>query len=212
MSPTENTKILETPEVFQQEDVKNNDQSGNFSEKTADLIETNEKTDVFTLQAQENVQKSAIFQAENSKSLSEFNTITDRVSEIYANISDKNLSKNAKILSDEEDNALFSSLFPGVKRESVEKDPNFMLFANGKDKNKPFCSLYGEYIALVGKIREEITMRGVVAMKNKLSSPGSLSSEKSPENDYFTRDQVLKMNKEQISRNYNKIRESQQKW
>ena len=196
----------------QEEKAENSPQSGDFLEKS-DKTNENATTDAQNLSNDsQNVQKSSLFGDKFDNKSSDLNTISSQVSEFSSQINVQNLDENSKILSQEEDNALFSRLFPGVKRENVEKDPNFKLFADGKSKNKPFCSLYGEYLSLVGKIREEITMRGVVAMKNKLSSPGPLSSEESPDSSYFTREQVLKMSKEQIARNYNKIRESQQKW
>lgn len=197
----------EAPEINE-----NSTASVDFPIKTDVLTEYLSNLDNNVTEEDENVQILPFSAQENYQELIGNDTASDPVSELGVQDSIKNLDKNTKVLSTEEDDLLFSRLFPGVKRENVENDPNFKLFADGKDKSKPFCSLYGEYIALVSKIREESAMRGVVAMKNKLSSPGSLSSEESPDNSYFTREQVLKMSREQISRNYNKIRESQQKW
>ena len=209
VSSDKNQEILSQTSV---ENTKNTRTSVEFKEISADSTESEDFSRPITESATKNVQFSAISKANILENSASKEAEPNPVSEFSAQTECQNSDNNCIILSTEEDNALFSRLFPGVKRENVEKDPVFKLFADGKSKSKSFCSIYGEYLSLVNKIREEITMRGVIAMKNKLSSPGSLSTEENPENTYFTREQVLKMSKEQIARNYDKIRESQQKW
>jgi hypothetical protein len=49
-------------------------------------------------------------------------------------------------------------------------------------------------------------------LANQKATPGALSSPKSSDNSYFTREQVKGMSKEEIHKNYDKIRASMTKW
>ena len=111
----------------------------------------------------------------------------------------------------EDDNIFFSKLFPGVSREKVENDDNFKLFARLKDKNVLFTSLYSDYIDLVDRISTAATEKALFSMQNRLSSPGSLACE-SIRDGFYTKEQVLKMSREEIAKNYDNIRKSQQNW
>ncbi len=137
---------------------------------------------------------------------------SDPVSDYHVILADKNEQNFSMFITEEEDNKLFSRLFPGVKRENVEKDPLFKLFVSGKGKSKPFTALYSDYRVLVEQIGDEIRTKDAITHINKQSSPGSLSSSEAYDDGFFTKDQVLKMSREQIAKNYDKIRKSQQKW
>ncbi len=115
-------------------------------------------------------------------------------------------------ISSEEDNLLFERLFPGVSRQNVENDEIFKVFARSIDKSAPFVAVYSDYLALVDKISAEAVKKHIIKEKNKLSSPGALASSEPVNADFFTKEQVLKMTREQISQNYSKIRKSQEKW
>ncbi len=138
----------------------------------------------------------------------------DPVSVIQQN--NANLVDNSKqdntILSKNDDDSLFSALFPGMTREKAENDKNFKLFMNSRRDGVPLALLYSEYKALESKIEEEAIKKEAARLASKHTSVGSLSSSEPISSDFFTKEQVLKMSKEQISKNYDKIRQSQAKW
>lgn len=153
--------------------------------------------------------KSADFNKNSeSKKIFEKEITVDPVS-ANGNLFNTNLSQNPT--SEEEENLIFSKLFPGVLRQNVEKDECFKLFAQFKDKNRSFSLLYSDYLALVKKISDSATEKALFSLQNKASSPGSLASTANSDS-FFTREQVLRMSHEEISKNYDKIRKSQENW
>ena len=120
-------------------------------------------------------------------------------------------SANQISFSLEEDNLLFQRLFPGVLRENVENDEVFKLFSRFVPKNTPFASIYSDYLALVDKISDNAIKKHLVNEENKRLSTGSLASS-SNQSEFYSKEQVLRMSREQISKNYDKIRKSQEKW
>ncbi|MBO5339230.1 MAG: hypothetical protein J6A96_05975 [Clostridia bacterium] len=136
----------------------------------------------------------------------------DHVSDNEVNL----LVKNDDCFSDdsslEEENESFSRLFPGVSKENVENDRVFKLFREINTSTKPFCELYSDYLSLYSVISKELKIKNNILYKAQQASPGSLCSGESYDDGFFTKDQVLRMSKEQIAKNYEKIRKSQQKW
>lgn len=120
-------------------------------------------------------------------------------------------STTENIISDEDDSLLFSKLFPGVSRESIENDEVFKLFSKSRLKNAPFSVIYSDFRALVDKISQSEREKLAFSAKVANSSPGALASS-ATDDSFFTKEQVLRMNKEQIARNYQKIRQSQERW
>ena len=173
---------------------------------------SNEKNDLKSNFSTENLQKLDNFDNDFLEKSVNFESIADRVSDFYVKSEVENNATIDRILSQEEDDALFSRLFPGVNKEYIKNDPKFKLFSKGKSKSASFCAIYADYLSFVKEIRDDESKRHKIAQNNKLSSPGALSSPHGSENDYFSKEQVKKMSKEQIARNYSKIRESQQKW
>lgn len=123
-----------------------------------------------------------------------------------------NSTQNTAVLSKSDDDALFSSLFPGMTREKAENDRNFKLFMNSRRNGVPLALLYSEYVALKSKIEEDAIKKETARLASKQASVGSLSSSEPLSSDFFTKEQVLRMSREQISKNYDKIRQSQAKW
>lgn len=153
--------------------------------------------------------KSAYFNKNSeSEKIFEKEIIVDPVS-VNGNLFNTNSSQNPT--SEEEENLIFSKLFPGVLRQNVENDECFKLFAQFKDKNRSFSLLYSDYLALVKKISNSATEKALFSLQNKASSPGSLASATNSDS-FFTREQVLRMSREEISKNYDKIRKSQENW
>lgn len=181
----------------------------NFSPKITDL----ERNIEFSNENTEEICKiEPIFETKNcSKSL--LTKAESRpVSEIDNKSFDENSLENFKVLSEKEDIALFSRLFPGVNPETVKNDRLFKLFASGKDKNAPLTSIYTDYLAMVSEITSEVRAKSEFEQRAALSSPGSLASSEPYDDGFYTKEQVLKMSREQIAQNYEKIRKSQQKW
>ncbi len=153
--------------------------------------------------------------AENTQKNSAENPKTDDpVSVIQHNDGNSvdNLTPNVAILSKSDDDSLFSALFPGMTREKAELDKNFKLFMNSRRDGLPLALLYSEYKALQAKIEEEAIKKETARLASKQASVGSLSSSEPISSGFFTKEQVLKMSREQISKNYDKIRQSQAKW
>lgn len=120
--------------------------------------------------------------------------------------------KEQMIFSSKEDNLLFEKLFPGVLRENVENDEIFKLFSRFAPKSVPFVSVYSDYLALVDKISADAIRKHTISEQNRLASTGSLSSSSPISSDFYSKEQVLRMSREQIAQNYDKIRKSQEKW
>ena len=104
----------------------------------------------------------------------------------------------------------FERLFPGITRERLETDEAFKLFSNSSLEKLP--NRYKNYLKLVDIIEKRATEKALSRLASKNSAVGPLSSSSSGEVDFFTKEQVLKMSKEEISRNFAKIRQSQQRW
>lgn len=106
----------------------------------------------------------------------------------------------------------FSTLFPQRSLETELENPDFKLFCKYKGKNTTYGECYKDFCSLVSSIESKTEKRVLSSLANKEAGVGSLSSEEKSTCDYFTKEQVLRMNSDQIRQNYNKIRESQQKW
>lgn len=105
----------------------------------------------------------------------------------------------------------FSKLYPNVSMDSLTSDKNLRLFALGKE-NQPFVSVYKDFCALVDAIELRVLKQSAHRLSVEKSSVGALSSAKFSDDGYFTREQVQRMSKEEIRRNYTRIRESQARW
>ena len=106
----------------------------------------------------------------------------------------------------------FNQLFPQRSLEKELENPDFQLFCRYKGKNTTYGECYKDFCSLVDSIERKTEKKVLSSLANKESSVGSLSSEEAARCDYFTKEQVLRMSSDQIKKNYNKIRESQQKW
>ena len=113
---------------------------------------------------------------------------------------------------DKQEEQDFCAAFPGIEKEKVEKDPDFILFKGAREQSKDTVSLYKDFLELSASIERKVTERLLAKNATNRSSVGSLSSNERIEGDYFTKEQVLKMSEEQIRRNFDKIRRSQARW
>ena len=128
-------------------------------------------------------------------------------------IDTKNLDNSASFEhSQENEKLVFSKLFPNVSLENLEKDELFCLFSSHNGKNIAISELYTNYLRLINAFESDFARKSAVLAQNKLASPGSLASSEKTSDVFFTKEQVLRMSAEQISKNYETIRKSQQKW
>lgn len=159
-----------------------------------------------------NVQNLPVFYDENSKKTVVSNAKSDKVYNFDSCITVQNSVQNSIFSPSEQDLAKFAQIFPGVNINNIFNDQNFKLFALKAGEKESICETYANYLDLVEKITRDAFIRAKVAESNKSVSVGPLSCSSATNNDFFTKDQVKKMSREQIARNYNAIRESQQKW
>lgn len=121
----------------------------------------------------------------------------------------KNKASSAETCSLKED---FYEIFPNRSLEKELENPDFRLFSQYKGENVTFGTCYRDFCTLVESIEKKAEMRVLSSLANKSASVGSISSDEPPKSDFFTKEQVLRMSNDQIKKNYDKIRESQQKW
>ena len=155
------------------------------------------------------------FTSSNSQNVLLSNTTADPVSDVNSQISienkDKNFSqicKNGQIY----ENDQFSRLFPGVTQESIENDQLFKLFAGKRHKSESLVSIYGDFVNFISEMNKDARIKSIYNNYNNLSSVGPLSSSEPYNDEFFTKEQVLRMSKAQISQNFEKIRKSQSHW
>ncbi len=105
----------------------------------------------------------------------------------------------------------FQVIYPNISKNSLISDESLRVFAEGKE-NKPLSVVYAQYMQFVDKIGQEAIKQEQIRQNNAISSVGGLSSAKSGNDGYFTKEQVLKMSQNEIKRNFKRIRESQARW
>lgn len=115
----------------------------------------------------------------------------------------------------EKDKVDFETKHPDVDLTELAQDKTFMKFAKGKIGNIPMAEIYSDYNEMVEALGSEKEKAAKAKVKqiiaNKNASPGPVASNATT-NDFFTRDQVKAMSQEEVSNNYEKIRESMKKW
>lgn len=189
---------------------QNSTESQDFTKNSSEMIENAPQK---SSESAENSINNTIKVCENSQNFAgenstDFAKTVDPVSEFNGFEADKDKQISFSL---EEDNLLFKRLFPGVLRENVEKDEVFKLFSRFAPKNIPFASIYSDYLVLVNKISDNAIKKHLVNEENKRLSAGSLASS-SNQSEFYSKEQVLRMSREQIAKNYDKIRKSQEKW
>ncbi len=105
----------------------------------------------------------------------------------------------------------FEVIYPNVSKSTLSCDENLRIFAEGKEQ-KSLCVIYAQYLKMQSSIKNEAIRQERSRISNAASSVGTLSSSGSDNEEFFTKEQVLKMSPEQIKRHYTRIRESQALW
>jgi hypothetical protein len=114
------------------------------------------------------------------------------------------------------DRSTFEKNHPDVSLDELFKDEDFITFADGKLGKQPLSKIYDGYKSIVGKYEGKVNDKAkelaAQALANRNTSPGNLGTSSEAESDFFTADQVRKMSREDIHKNYEKIRKSMSKW
>lgn len=112
----------------------------------------------------------------------------------------------------------FSTVYPNVKINDVLQDAEFAAFADGKLGKMSLALVYSQYLldksnkAAMADAKREAD-KAAHAQAVGAAAVGSLTNaNEPPDKDFFTKEQVLKMSRKEISDNYEKIRKSQEKW
>lgn len=112
----------------------------------------------------------------------------------------------------EKDLQNFSAKHPEVNIQNLISDEQFQKFASGKVGEQPLSEIYDDFISFVGEYEKKAKKTAEQALANKKASPGALSSTNPSDSGYYTREQVQAMTKEEVHKNYDKIRASMTKW
>ncbi|MBQ7353385.1 MAG: hypothetical protein IJW54_05205 [Clostridia bacterium] len=148
--------------------------------------------------------------AEKAEEVSDFEQILTKFLKKYE--SSKKNQENSENTSKAKPNEDFYELFPNRSLEKELSNPDFMLFCSNKRDDATYGACYKDFCSLIESIEKKAENRILSLVANKNASVGSISTAEPLSNDFFTKEQVLRMSSEQIKQNYNKIRESQQKW
>ena len=199
---SQKTGILEQNQTISQDTskdtIKNPPQEQDFNEKNPNFEENSGPS------------------VDNSQNSSK-NSSSKQFSEEKTDNSGKN-PENTRILSPseliftEESIKAFNSAFPTQDAEKLKKNKDFQAFISILTPNLSLCDIYSRFSALSASIEENAQKKLAQAIANASSGVGSLSSSEPNTDTFFTKEQVLRMSAEQISKNYAKIRRSQEKW
>ena len=110
------------------------------------------------------------------------------------------------------DYANFSEKYPDVKLEELIVDPLFQKYSDGRVGRMPLAELYEGFCEITAGAEKRAENKAKQALANKKASPGALSGANPSDNGFFTKEQVRAMSKEEIHKNYDKIRASMSKW
>lgn len=176
-----------------------NAQNSSNSQEFEDFNQSNEHF------AMENSRK-----AEKVEEVSDLKEILTKLFEDYEN--NRNKQETSENVSKIKQNEDFYELFPNRSLEKELSNPDFMLFCSNKRDDATYGTCYRDFCSLIESIEKKTENRVLSLIANKNASVGSISTAEPLSSDFFTKEQVLRMNSEQIKQNYNKIRESQQKW
>ncbi|MBQ3589372.1 MAG: hypothetical protein II980_02875 [Clostridia bacterium] len=105
----------------------------------------------------------------------------------------------------------FSRRFPNISRDSLNNNKNLEIFASGKE-NQPLLRIFTDFSALIASLEAEALAKARHELSLENASVGALSGAFNPSEPYFTKEQVQRMTKSEISRNFEAIRKSQARW
>lgn len=132
----------------------------------------------------------------------------------------ENAEKLSKDNADKEwyrnDREAFAKKYPDIDIGELIGDEQFINYSNGKVGEMPLCEIYEGYAKMLDKLKADAeksaNTKAQQQLANAKASPGSLASTNTNDNGFFTREQVQQMTKEEVHKNYDKIRASMSKW
>ncbi len=109
----------------------------------------------------------------------------------------------------------FSEKYPGVNVQELFADGDFIKFAMSALEVVSLTSVYEAYLPIKTekeRIKAENEKAAALAANSSVAV-GSVTSATDPaDSEFFTKEQVQKMSPEEVKKNYEKIRKSQEKW
>ena len=104
----------------------------------------------------------------------------------------------------------FENKYPDVDITKLDEDQRFLKFAKGKIGVYPLAEIYTDFVELFGELESTVKTE----LKNKLQRQQAYSqasvkiNSASSEPTYYSMDQLRKMSKEEIRKNYEKVMKS----
>lgn len=114
-------------------------------------------------------------------------------------------AKKAKEEWMENDKKEFLAKYPDVNLKELSNDEMFKKFLYGKIGNIPMASIYEGYMEVKAEIDKKAKEVATRMVANQHASPGSLSSNAEAENDFYTLEQLKKLSREEVRKNYDKV-------
>ena len=123
---------------------------------------------------------------------------------------EKQVSEQAKKEWYEKDLKDFENKYPDVDITKLDEDQRFLKFAKGKIGVYPLAEIYTDFVELFGELESTVKTE----LKNKLQRQQAYSqasvkiNSASSEPTYYSMEQLRKMSKEEIRKNYDKVMKS----
>ncbi len=128
------------------------------------------------------------------------------------NLNQPVLQEKTADLFDEASKSAFLKDYPEVDLEKLKNRQDFQSFLAILTQNPTLSQIYACYNSICAAAEKNSQKKLLNALANAKSSVGALSSAQEKDIAFFTKEQVKQMSPSQIKENYNKIRESQQRW
>lgn len=109
----------------------------------------------------------------------------------------------------------FREKYPDVNVQELFSDEDFLKFGKSALEVVSLSGVYEAYLPIKTereRIKAENEKAAALAANSQVAVGSVTSATPAADTEFFTKEQVLKMSKEEISKNYEKIRKSQEKW
>lgn len=110
------------------------------------------------------------------------------------------------------DGESFRAEYPDVNLDELHSNPDFVDYAEGKIGSRPLSEIYKGYLKQEERIEKRAKDLAAQYIANQKASPGALHDTKAPDADFFTEEQVRRMSRSEVAKNYEKIQKSMKKW
>lgn len=188
------------------------------TENSVEITENQENSGIFPTNTQNNVENSVSAKevAENSENKPENVEISDKStngteSQAGAEENSQNIDKFSKLFSEDSIKA-FKGEFPALNHKEVLLDRSFLKFTSLLKGEMNLSKAYSIYLDLASSLEKSFLEKSIHKIASDSVKTTSLSSSGTTSEPFFTKEQVLRMSKEQIKRNYKAIRKSQERW